>query len=208
MTTEIAEIFRSYLDGKWYTDVLTGLVKRIIKDGSYVDVVDGIETTYRVEKSFPAYCQLSQAQCDSGDYMDLVPNDTKASIIYFEDGGSVLLETKNNQYQFESSLRIVGWMNLKRFNASGCSLSQYVVPQIIATIPKSPFNSGNFHTIQLINASEVAKDAGIFARYTYDEPKTQYMMYPFDFFAIDIRVRFWTNKNCFTEFEQIPQGQC
>ena len=196
------------MDGKWYTDVLTGAVKRIVISSSFVDIVEGVEQTFRVEKSFPAHCQLSAAQCDSGDYMDLVPNDSKASIIYFEDNGSTLLETKNNQYQFESSLRIVGWLNLKRFNVSGCSLSQYVVPQIISVLPKSPFNNGNFHTIQLIGASEAPKDANIFARYTYDEPKTQYLMYPFDFFAIDLRVRFWTNKNCFTEFEQIPQGQC
>lgn len=203
MNVEIAEIFKNSLAGKWYVDKLAGLVKRIEKVETYTDTVDGVESTFRVGKSFPAYCQLSTDECETGDYTDLVPNDTRASIIYFEDGGSVMIDHKAGKYQYESTLRIVCWLNLKRFNAPGCSLSQYIVPQLIHALPKGPFNDGDFLTIQLVTASEQPKDANIFAKYTYDEPKTQYMMYPFDFFAIDIRVRFWTSRACFTEFEQI-----
>jgi len=48
---------------------------------------------------------------------------------------------------------------------------------------------------------ELVKSAAIFSKYSYDEAVTQYLMYPFDYFALDITTDFLINKSCIIDWE-------
>jgi hypothetical protein len=48
-----------------------------------------------------------------------------------------------------------------------------------------------------INRVIVPQNNRIFSAYTYDEAKTQYLMLPYIYFAIDISVQYSVGENCF-----------
>ncbi len=163
-----------------------------------------------VKKTYPIDCNTSYKDCVSAakKHTDLVPNSKYKSIHYFEDNGVNTINTTERDFRFESRVRLVGWLNLKKLGKTDCSISSKAVLQIINTLPSGRFNSGEFKNIQITSISEAPKTSAIFSKYTYDESAAQYLMFPFDYYALDITLQFTISKACIEAFELGTETEC
>lgn len=189
MNHKIANIFKRHIDDLTWVDKIAGLVQtaniRQKEGDSYVN------------KSYPISCDITVDQCTSGQYQDLAPDSKKKSVLYFEDGGVDFVERIGNRMKFRGSLRLVCWLNLREINrgtcdgdAGDCGISGDYVIDVIKTLPTSPISTVDFVSIQVTNISQVERSVAIFSKYTYSEFATQYLMYPYDYFALDLNVDF------------------
>lgn len=202
MNTEIANFIVSKLTTPTplnFVDKIAGMVRPMVK----VDVIELEDDRQMiVRKVFPVACNVTARQCEEeGMYTDLVPDDKYRTIIYFEDRGSKFIDRARDRMNFISQLRLVCWMNLKHFNTTECSLSAPIIAKIVSSLPTIYENSGNYQNILVEVSGVVPKTQDIFSFYTYKEETNQYLLYPYDYFALDLNVKFSINKNCIEDIE-------
>lgn len=193
----IANKYKELISGLPFIDVLAGLTKL---HREFVPSSEG-----QIIQSYPVECMVTPEQCINGDYKDLSPDSNKKSVLYFEDLGVQFMDKNVNEVVFQSRLRLIGWLNLNKFVNGGCSMSAQVIANILVELPFSqPINIAgdmNLTKVKVLACLESPKNADIFLRYTYNEPKTQYLMFPFDFFAIELTSTFTLPFKCIPEIE-------
>lgn len=196
MNALLANILRDkIIESQDWMDVSAGLVKdfeRVIatpaRDGK----------VFKVRKKYPVSCDYTSEDCEKGKYKNLIPATTKRCITYFEDLGAQPTGRQGDVFKFTSGLRLVCWFNMNRFAVGGaCSFSNRLIVEILSKLPLSPFNDSGLTKIQIGQARIVPKTAAIFSRYTYDEPIMQYLLYPYDYFAIDFKIDYEVDHGCF-----------
>ncbi len=193
MNTVIANILKERIETLNWVDVCSGLVKEFIK----TDTIIRNDKPIVIRKTFPVSCDVTNADCVAGKYMDLVPNSRKRSIIYFEDYGVRPIVQSNLDFSWKSQLRLVCWVNMNKFDYNECSISALLIQSLLSKFPIGFGNLGGFNRVGFSVAGEIPKDARIFSRYSYDESVTQYLVKPFDYFALNIETTFTTNPTCF-----------
>lgn len=185
---------------------IANIIKTQIKDLEWVDKIAGLTQTAqltvtegekRVIKRMPISCDVNLEACTESDYEELIPNSIYKSIIYFEDGSLQLSKTTGNRRYFTSRLRLVCWLNYKMIEG-GCGLSGDYVIDIIKMLPPVAFSVGDMRNIQVEVVSQARRDADIFGKYTYNELRSQYLMRPYDYFALDLEVKFFIITECTT----------
>jgi hypothetical protein len=190
MNSLIANIFKGYLENLTWHDKLAGIVQTAsinVKNGP--NSIEG--------KTFPISCDIDIDACLKGAYQDLAPDSKKKSILYFEDKGVSFVERQGNRMKFQSSLRLVGWLNLKLIQEESCDsgvtscsdAGRYVI-NVLQVLPTVPFHTTDFVSIQIVSIAEVERDVSIFSKYSYSETATQYLLFPFSFFALDFLIDF------------------
>ncbi len=197
MNVAIAEKYKELVSALPFTDLVAGLVKVHMEEVP-------IEGGNALIKSFPVVCDLTVQQCRNGEYKSLMMDDSKKSIIYFEDVGILLRQIHPRHYDMVSRLRLVAWYNLKYIVGAGCSMSGPLIANILGVLPHAPINIAGAGGLKLIKArveavTELPKQADIFLKYSYDEPKDQFLLYPYDYFAIEIETLFTVPTNCVPE---------
>lgn len=202
MTNEIGEIIKSKLADLSFIEKLAGVVK--IMNTTAMDA-----NNRSVRKSFPIACNMTYEDCSvKGMYMDLVPNSKVKSIVYLEDQGIRKLNNNGANKVYQATYLLVGWLNLKKLGITDCSGSGKAVANILRVLDLKPFNSGIYLKIQIEDLGQNAASNNPFAKYTYDEDKTQYLMYPYDYFSIPLQVTFEINTStCIDDFptnEELP----
>lgn len=199
MNEKIANILKGKLEDLDFIGKIAGLTRPVM-----INVL-GAENE-KVQKIFPISCDVTLDECKTGRYQDLVPDSKYPSIIYFEDGGTSISKEAGNWARFDSRLNLICWMNLKKLGeCSACTTSTAVLLSILSHLPEFPINDDNYYPIRdvrITGVSEAIKSNGIFSRYTYDEKVTQYLLYPFDFFMLNISVNYRVNLHCVTEFQK------
>lgn len=209
MTVEVGYIIKSILEPlriggsglNPFIDKLAGVVKTIYK----TDSVDG----KTVRKSFPVSCGMDYPECISnGRYKDLVPNSKLGCIVYLEDLGARLTGTSSNRNDWKASYRLVGWVNQAKLGYEDCSITSKIINTIIATIPEGVSNSGIYQRGSIEILGQDPRSFDPFSKYTYDEEKTQYKMYPFDYFSLLIDVNFSVDKRCTVTFTKQAEVPC
>lgn len=186
MTGDFAEAIRIEIATLPFIDRLAGMVRP-------VTIKTEQQTGSFTKQIFPVACNVSAADCiNQGKYQDLVPNDSKKSVIYFEEnGGSVVIGKERNNFQFRAGIRIVGWLNLGKLGVTGCSWSSVAVLQILSKLPQGYFNLNNTYTkCRIASVFEAEKSPAIFSKYSYDESVIQYLLYPFDYFALNLTIEY------------------
>lgn len=189
MNHKIASILKSYLVNLSWKDKLAGLVQTAnirIKSGEDIS-----------PKSFPVSCDIDAVTCINGAYQDLAPDSKKKSVLYFEDKGVSFVERIGNRMKFTSSLRLVGWLNLREIQGESCdnsvtgcgTVGDYVI-EVIKALPTTPFSTTDFVSIYISNISEPEQSVDIFSKYTYNENAVQYTMFPYQYFALDLTIDF------------------
>ncbi len=190
MNNKIASILKSYVETVSWADKVSGLVQT-----ANVRIKDGDSTA---DRSYPIACDMDADSCIKGHYQDLAPDSKKKSVMYFEDRGGVVLERhEGGRLYYRAALRLVGWVNLKVIQAAdcdsgvrGCGTSGDFVVDIIKVLPYVAFDYDDFYGIQIEPPNQVERSVDIFSRYTYNEHATQYLMFPYDYFALDIDITF------------------
>lgn len=196
MNDVIAKYYMEKVQTLDWSDVTGGLVRA-------VSVKKPVGNNKTITQIFPVACDITNEDCQSNpDILRLfTPDSNKRAVIYFEDKG-VHSGVYNGKPKMVSRLRLVCWMNLRRFENAGCSLSFYAISSILPLLQTS--NPANYDgIIQAMFSTGISippKDANIFSRYTYNEFK-QFLLHPFDYFAIDIETVFDVNPSCVPALE-------
>jgi hypothetical protein len=177
MNAKIADILKDQLTELSFVDKLAGLVKPI----TYTDKAGN-------EKTFPVAVD-GATPCDPMHYTDLVPDSSKLSIIYFEDQGMDVINSGCRYVDCETKLKLVCWCNLAKINADIVS-AELLKLAIMMTIPTRIDNTDWVTKIFVKFEGEETKSPDIFGGYTYDEKQNQYLMYPYDYFALNYSVKY------------------
>ncbi len=163
-------------------------------------------------KRYPVACNVINGDCANvGLYNELVPDDTKKSVIYWE-----LIQpmtnagfTKTNDFynkRFKGVARLVVWLNLAKLGLDECNGAIYTVPileKILTT--RGKIQSGIYENslLWIEPKSLVKQDINtIFGGYDYPKIKNYYL-YPFDFYAIDVN---FTLEQCLSKGGTFPTG--
>jgi len=181
MNNIIANVLRGYIDTLSWKDKTAGLVQT-----ANVRVKNGTDVS---EKSYPISCSVTYDAYIKGGYHDLAPDSKKKSVMYFEDKGVAFVEKVGKRMKMKSNLRLVGWLNLCLINDS-CGTSGSYVIDVIKSLPATPIQTTDFIAFYISGISQVERSVDIFSKYTYNEQATQYLMYPFDYFALDLEIDF------------------
>jgi len=191
MNNKIANILKSYLEDLSWADKVAGLTQVAnirLKEGENI-----------TDKSFPISCNVTIEDCEKkGKYDELAPNSKKKSVMFFEDRGGVKLDHyEGTRIWYRASLRLIVWLNLRKIegaacdaDVSECGVSGDYVLDVIKHIPYNAFDSGGFYGISIEPPEQVERSVDIFGRYTFNEPQTQYLMWPYDYFALDYDILF------------------
>jgi len=189
MNNKIANIIVDYIKDLPWIDKLAGMtqVARIYQTS------DGA----KIEKRYPISCQLDyEDACKEGCYDELVPNSKYRSVVYFEDGSFSYRERRGKRLYYESNIRLVAWLNYKLLEGAGCGSTGEYILDIIQALPEIPVDIDNMRGMTITVISQARRDSGIFSKYTYNEFATQYMLIPYDYFALDIRTEFFVIPEC------------
>lgn len=182
MNNKIAKILKGYIKDLTWIDKISGLVQTVV-----VLVPNGKDSS--VQKSYPVSCDITADACKKGAYQDLCPDSKKKSVLYFEDKGIQEIERYGNKIKFKAIIRLVAWLNLCLISDTCGSSGDYVI-DVIKALPKTPFSTPDFTGISIVLISQAERDVSIFSKYTYSETAVQYLLYPYDFFALDISIEF------------------
>lgn len=196
MNKELASILKDRIAPFPFIDVLAGLVQ----------TVEEVHETENgtVRKRFPLSSDTNMTDaCAGGLERALTPDSSKKSVIYFEDFGSqVTREGRNGAQSYISTIRLVAWLNRERLTGDAyTSISGYCIAAICRRLDLKFENTGIFQRLR-VNPSRIPiQDASLFSRYTYDEAERQYLLPPFEVFAIDFSCSYHVKPGCITEID-------
>lgn len=185
---------------------IANIIKGHIEDLDFVDKIAGLTqvATFEVRgpdnttviKTVPIACCVSPADCKEGDYDDLMPDSKYKTVIYFEDGGVSFVRSESNWKYYTSNLRLVCWINIaKIFEAEcncgiPCTYAAHIIAEIIRHLPEFPEHHDPFEKVYSEIVSQDIRSNSIFSQYSYDEKHSQYLMQPYDYFALNITTTF------------------
>lgn len=151
--------------------------------------------------SIPISCDIeaNQRDCISKTEHHAVPDSKLKALIYFEDGGATTNGATARGISFTANLTLVCWINLQNLGQTSCSASAFAQVQIIEALNGFTANVSPLNTIRVNEISIIPKSANIFSKYTYQEKQIQYLMYPYDYFALSLRISFEVPRGCIND---------
>lgn len=188
MNAGIAELLRDRISTFAYIDKIAGLVRPITfqrpgPDGKTVNIIIpvGIDV-------------VDPLACDESTQLDLVPDEKYRTIVYFEDRGVTIGERQGRATRV-SHIRLVCWVNTSKLNGDNTA-GDRMAQDFDGAMNGAPYNSDAFLGIRHRVEGFPAKGPGLFGQYTYPDGVRQYLMWPFDAFAIDIATEYMPNPAC------------
>ena len=195
MNNTIANIIKAKIEDLDFVDKIAGLVSTV-----YMNITD--ENGVKVQKAYPVACDVTAEDCKQGAYNDLCPDSKYKTVIYFEDRGVSFDRREGKFIYYKSNLRLVCWINIAKINSdcchdgTDCSMSADIIKEIICAMPEHPTNISPFAMVYPVITSQEIRSNSIFSQYTYNEKQTQYLLFPFDYFALNIETDFAVCQNC------------
>lgn len=221
MNKAIAHILKEQLAGLPVIDKIAGLVQTAeYEETTYDD--EGV-TKKTIIKKIPITTDGPDNVCKD---KSLVPDSSNKGMIYFEDiGGITFLRTNGSYSRYRSRLRMVCWFNGKGVAQSlegdynddynedygGGNVPTYDVASILINHVVNRFvelnaqNKGKYLRLQVGIDNIPIMGKQLFSAYTYDMYNTQYLMYPYEYFAIDLNIEFEMHKSCIESIQFIEQ---
>lgn len=181
------------------------LLSTEIKTLSFVEKYAGIVKTINIAvenqtdkghvKRYPVACDVNRGDCvNTGLYDELVPDDNKKSVVYWElispATNSGFTQTKDfYTKRFKGVARLVVWLNLAKLGITDCNGAIDTLPPLEKILTKrGKIASGIYQNSMFwIEPRAVVKQdiQTVFGGYDYPKLKNYYL-YPFDFYAIDV----------------------
>jgi hypothetical protein len=189
MNQAVANIIKTHIEGLDFIDKIAGLTAV-----TYFDVKN--KDGELVQKAVPIACCVTADDCKEGAYNDLMPDSKYKTVIYFEDRGVKFLRKESHWKYYQSDLRLVCWINIAKIlgddckTGTACTLAAHLIAEIVRVLPEFPQHHSPFNFVYSEVVSQDIRSNSIFAAYTYDEKHSQYLMYPYDYFALDIQTLF------------------
>ena len=193
-----------------FADKYAGIVKTI-------NIAVDNQTETGTIKRYPVACNVQGDDCANvGIYGELVPDDTKKSVIYWE----LIQPMTNTGYtktkdffnkRFKGTARLIVWLNLAKLGIDECNGAILTLPILEKILTqKGKLLSGVYENslLWIEPKSLVKQDINtIFGSYDYPKLKNYYL-YPYDFFAIDVN---FTLEQCLSKggtFPILPAADC
>lgn len=200
MNKDVAYILKNRLiNGKLnFVNIISGLIQRVERK----EVVEN----NTVSKFFPISTDISDekgntldAFCDEFIY-GVFPDSNKKGIIYFEENGGLIPlgpDSRGNE-QFKSSLNVICWLNREKITGKTYeSIQSYCMNEVLKALQLNTKTNENVFSAFFVALDYVLPtDSSIFAKYSYDEARTQYLMPPFEFFGVRLKISFALNRKC------------
>lgn len=200
MNKELSKVLRQRIidnGGVVFADKLFGLVQTGEK-------IEQNQNGNSVRVRFPIATEsILNGVCDSHEQI-ATPDSGRLGIIYFEDNGTIPAgnSRSGNQFQFESRIRLVCWINRKKVTSETyVELTMLAITDLMKKIGvgSNPKSESYFVNMSVDVDGIPRQDAGIFNRYTYDETISQFLRPPYEFFALDLLCKYSVNPNCISE---------
>jgi hypothetical protein len=163
--------------------------------------------------SFPVSCNVSDTDCwDRDMYKDLIPDDSKTGIAYFEEVGGLTWERETDAarrtsqkrplVRLEGIVRFVVWVNGPLVGHQSCNLRPLLLGDVLRIFSKSfrnvdagiitPIGRLGFDLLEI-----EPRDPSPFARWGYEHEKV--VLYPYDYLSVLVRVTAVFNADCMDE---------
>lgn len=175
MNALLALLLKDRISAFTYVDRLAGLVRAVSREQAGGETIT-IPVAIGVDDPLA---------CGDSLVLDLVPDERYACMVYFEDKGCRTVQTRTRGTSFECRMRMVCWVNTARFNGDPYA-GDRILQQFVGAIPSSVYNDGPFIGVRHSIEAVPERGKGLFSLYTYPSEARQYLLYPFDAFAIDI----------------------
>jgi len=213
MTKELSLILLQKINDAPYLDRKSGLVQTFDK---VMEMTDAGAITKRI----PVTAFATLAQCNNQRMTHMIPDSSYKGMVYFEDYGTRPTGPDRSGYSYSSNIRLVCWLNTNRISGSADmllsaviindlikkltanKLGNYSLPRYLITdagfqlitddgIPLLSEGGGvQFTKLNVTVTAIPVQDNRIFSKYDYSEKETQYLMSPFEYFAIDLSVNY------------------
>lgn len=183
----------SHLASLSFVDKITGIVKTAIVSDANGNIL-----------KFPIALNLDPSTCNDSELLDYCPDSSKTSIIYFEDRGATVRGMSGEAIELTVNFTLVCWFNYLKINPALTNTS-LIFGNIIKNLPLG--DMGNINPLMgifLELTGQEPNDAGIFSKYTYREEISQYVTYPYDYVALNLRADFCVRPECFDDIELNP----
>lgn len=196
MNSLIADSFVTHISALGFAGRVAGLVRTVTTHQPNSNSITGVTIS-----KFPVSCNVSARDCaTNAKQHHLVPDNTLKSLIYFEDGGASPIGKGVRGLKFSARMRCVVWLNLNKLGQTSCNASVYPMAQLIKLFDE--YRTQNISPLVGVSVREIGiveKSAAIFSRYSYREEKVQYLLYPYDYFALDLQVEFEIPNSCIND---------
>jgi hypothetical protein len=157
MTEQLADLLARRLAVLPLADRLVGLVRPYRHD---IDAGEG--TTRSITLPVPVVLEAPDCEADA---RYLVPDLNTASILFFEDHGTVRGGITNVPDSWTSTLRLLGWVNPQHYASRPTDLQ--LVTALQRGLKTAPLRTSEAEYVDLlINLNALPADAGLFSRYT------------------------------------------
>jgi hypothetical protein len=175
-------------------------------DFAFLDKYAGLTraiTDGRLDKpvTIPVSCTVNDPlACDSSTLADLLPDPKYRSVLFFE-GDTVPRKIVRRAIgtSYESRLRLIVWLNCEKLGGA-CNCGDVPLMQLIDLLNKRIPDSSPFNRIVVsVEGGGPTRGSEVFGKYTLDNKATQFLHYPFDYFALDITVSFMLIPGCSPE---------
>jgi hypothetical protein len=136
---------------------------------------------------------------ESDEVLNLSPDSRESAIIWWEAGPTLVKQQLHGMVELRNEIRLICWLNLKRIEPPEPGLVQSKIIEVALRkynrIGKNPLVAR-----QLQFGGDVVRDPAIFSRWSFAEAETQFLLPPFDFFALQFSVNYFWSTMC----EQSP----
>lgn len=177
------------------------IVKNLSANVNFFDKWAGLVRPMRkkvqnVDKTFPVAIN-TPSNCSQSDYVSLVPDSSKKSIVYIEMVNAPVVDVqRHHSKQMSATLRLVVWYNLDLITAGQYVSEDILVDQVMDFMPNMLSNTlvNGAQSIH-IQPNTIIYGTEIVSQYTYEEIKSQFGTHPYGIFAIDLDV-WWIAVHC------------
>jgi len=168
-------------------------------------------------KNIPVACGVSFDDCNKNQrYTALSPDSSKKSVLYWEvlqgftDRGNDGQQRRRRVLQGRA--RLVGWLNAAKLGKTQCNTAADAMRSIVpilyqdfkaAALPALFENS----RIEFNLIGEQPKSRAIFSPYDYDKNIDGFLLYPYDYFAVDVEIKVYLSL-CDYSFTPDAQIDC
>lgn len=197
MTDYLADILKDRLIGQPGIEKISGNTVVLTKEDVLYDKDNNEIGTMTLRYPIADKAQVSDCEETGELFVPMIPDSKFKSVSYFEDNGTRQLQ----RGEYETKIRYVWWGNLYHLGEldTARNLPTLVQANVIKELCGQPFNAGIMQRININVDNIPPKSNNIFSKYTYKETDVQYLLHPYDYFAIDFLVTYRINPKCLND---------
>ena len=208
MNEKIADILKTAISGLNFVDKITGLIQvGYLTKGEVLKKV-GKEFAYDELNTVKVPMSLGYTDCTTskpGSYDLYFPDKAYKSVIFFEDQGVSLVDQHRARIDYVATLRLVCWFNRKKIEPDTTVLKRNdLIALLNNAILDVQANTSDFNRLYVEFKGEAVHSEDIYSKYDLDVNMYQYMMYPYELFALDYDIFYTVTKICPDDIELNP----